>query len=31
MEPWMIRTLLAVAAAVLLGLIVLRRRHTKPE
>jgi uncharacterized membrane protein SirB2 len=31
MEPWMIRTLLAVAAAVLLGLIVLRRRRTKPE
>jgi len=27
----MVRTLLAVAAAVLLGLIVLRRRRTKPE
>jgi MYXO-CTERM domain-containing protein len=31
MDPWMIRTLCAVLAAVLLGVIVVRRRRTKPE
>jgi MYXO-CTERM domain-containing protein len=31
MEPWMIRILCAALAAVLLGVIVLRRRRSKAE
>jgi hypothetical protein len=31
MDPWIIRILCATLAAVLLGVIVMRRRRTKPE